>query len=57
MTITDAAVRKMPTDEEFKALLAWYGIGPLAAPTIGRVLTTFIAKKWNIVLVEEKKND
>ncbi len=57
MTIIDAVVRKMPEDDEFQALLAWYGIGHHAAPTIGKVLTTFIAKKWNIVLVEEKKND
>lgn len=50
----DADVRNMPTDAEFRDLLKAYGFGFIAGPTIGAEIAYFLAKKWNIVLVENR---
>jgi len=48
----DAEVRYMPTDNDFRDLLGAYGIGYHSAPQVGEHIAYFLARKWNIVLVE-----
>lgn len=49
----DVEVRKMPTDSDFRHWLTEFGIGHHAAPNVGQHIAYFLARKWNIVLVED----
>jgi len=51
--MSDAVVRTMPTDDDFRELLGDYGIGHHAAPQVGKDIAYYLAMKWKLVLVEK----
>jgi len=52
--MSDAVVRKMPTNEDFREALKYFGLGWYAERQIGVSMSKFLAHKWNIVLVENE---
>jgi len=42
----------MPTNEDFREALKYFGLGWYGERQIGVAMAKFLAKKWNIVLVE-----
>ena len=54
-TISDALVRELPPDDEFRTLLdKQFGLGYYSSVVIGLDVAYFLAKEWNIVLIEPK---
>ena len=54
-TMITATVVEMPTNEDFRKALMYFGLGWYAERQIGVAMSKFLAKKWGLVLMENKE--